>query len=288
MSKYYDLVFFSTCTNSQHIGNLYDSVAKNNVYIKVGLFIFFQNGVKVNFSHSNSEYLDLYELSSMSMHSLSNARNRCIEYYTAQGFKSEYVMFPDDDTTFDEEFFKSFSHVVSSNMLIDVLCTGKKNPYMSFKNLQDGQLTSYYKYAMSVNMIIRTNNVLEIGGFDELLGVGARFGAGEDGDFFIRVCKKYGSFVYTDKLWNYHPSADSKNRQIPLLKLLKRYKSYGEGVIFLLVKHKMYLEAFKCVLSGFAGSIMALLLEFNVRLSLARLYAGFVRLKSLFQFLLIK
>lgn len=45
--------------------------------------------------------------------------------------------------------------------------------------------TNNYQNAMSVNMIIQYDHFIEIGFFDERMGVGAKYGAGEDGDFFL-------------------------------------------------------------------------------------------------------
>ena len=284
----YELVFISTCTDSIHIHNLCESVIKYNKYIRIGLIIFLQNNVQLKTYECNSDFVSIHILSSNILHSLSNARNICLEYYVRNCFSSKYIMFPDDDTTFDESFFMNFSKIVTSNMLIDVLCEGTREPYVTFKDLKDGEYTACYKHAMSVNMIVKSDNALEIGGFDESLGVGARYGAGEDGDYFIRVCKQFGPFKYTNQLWNYHPSADSKYSQISLIRLLKRYKTYGEGVIYLLLKHKMYFEAIKCVLSGFAGAIIAFFLNFNIKLSIARFYGGMTRFSFYLKFLLKK
>lgn len=286
MVNKYDLVLISTCTDSVHIYNLLDSVIKYNQYLKVGMIILFQNDIQFKYSNRELHYVHLHIISSSGLHSLSNARNRCLEYYLRNNISSEYIMFPDDDTTFDQSFFRNFSKYVTSNMLIDVLCEGTRIPYVSFRNLKDGEYTNCHEHAMSVNMIVKSNHVLGIGDFDESLGVGAKYGAGEDGDYFLRLCKQFGPFLYTKKLWNYHPSADSKYRQISLKKLLRRYKTYGEGVIYLLLKHKLYFKAIKCVVSGFAGGILALLFRLNIKLAIARFYGGITRCKVFFSLLL--
>lgn len=287
MNNKFDLVFVVTCTDLNNVNNLLNSICNYNKYIKVGLVLLVQNGFKLSTEVSH-DFLTVYKLYSNQKYSLSKARNLCLDFYKSSQIDSTYIMFPDDDTTFDESFFMNFSRIVTSNTLIDVLCKGTRIPYMSFRGLKNGDYTTCHEHAMSVNMIVKSDNALELGGFDESLGVGARYGAGEDGDYFIRVCKQFGPFKYTNQLWNYHPSADSKYSQISLIRLLKRYKTYGEGVIYLLLKHKMYFEAIKCVLSGFAGAIIAFFLNFNIKLSIARFYGGMTRFSFYLKFLLKK
>lgn len=91
---------------------------------------------------------------------------------------------------------------------------------------------------MSVNMIIQYDHFIEIGFFDERMGVGAKYGAGEDGDFFLRICERFGPFVFNQHLHTFHPASDTKFATISLKALIERYKKYGEGVVFLLCKHK--------------------------------------------------
>lgn len=287
MYKQYDIIFISTCTSDAYINTYLSSVLNNNNTVDICIVFLLQNDLRYNEVLKN-EKITIHYIYTSTILSLSRARNICLNYIKQSGIYSRYIMFPDDDTTFDKHFFQNFNKVVSSNMLIDVMCEGSTIPYVSLSKFKDRDLVTSHKYAMSVNMIIKSDNVFEIGDFDEQLGVGAKYGAGEDGDYFIRVCKKYGPFVYTNKLWNYHPSADDKYRQISLLKLLRRYKTYGEGVIYLLVKHKMYFQAIKCILSGFAGAFIALFLKFNAKLSIARLYGGITRFNVFCKLLLKK
>ena len=287
MYKQYDIIFITTCTSDLYVNKYLTSVINNNISIDICIVLLLQNGLSSNIAEVN-ERVVIHYIYNSNVLSLSRARNICLDYIKQSRISSRYIMFPDDDTTFDKHFFENFNNVVSSNTLIDVLCEGTSIPYVSLSKFKDRDLVTSHKYAMSVNMIIKSDNVFEIGDFDEQLGVGAKYGAGEDGDYFIRVCKKYGPFVYTNKLWNYHPSADDKYRQISLLKLLRRYKTYGEGVIYLMVKHKMYFQAIKCILSGFAGAFIALFLKFNAKLSIARLYGGITRFNVFCKLLLKK
>lgn len=94
--------------------------------------------------------------------------------------------------------------------------------------------TNNYQNAMSVNMIIQYDHFIEIGFFDERMGVGAKYGAGEDGDFFLRICERFGPFVFNQHLHTFHPASDTKFATISLKALIERYKKYGEGVVFLL------------------------------------------------------
>lgn len=270
----YDLIFISTCTTLEHIHNLLYSIANNNKCLKVCGVILFQCGLDttdVVYDTSNSIFI---RLKHDKLCSLSKARNIGIGYVRECGLVSSYVMFPDDDSTFSKEFFDDFKKEVYSDTLINVFCVGTKNLYQKMPPLKYLEKTSNYLNAMSVNMIIQYNHFIETGFFDEKMGVGAEYGAGEDGDFFLRVCERFGPFTFNQHLYTFHPDSQVKYAAIPLNLLISRYKKYGEGVIYLLYKHKKYKEALSCVAKGLLGAFKALLVDWNGKLCLARI-AGF-------------
>jgi hypothetical protein len=275
----FDLIFITTTQNNLNVSNLLDSIYNFNNKLNINIILLLQNSIEINQEKFQNEYTTINVITTNKKYSLSKARNICIDYIIDNGIKSKYIMFPDDDTTFDSSFFMNFKSTVTQNSLIDVYCTGTKHHYQDIKQLTDGSLTSDYKYAMSVNMIINYEHFIDIGKFDEDMGVGAKYGAGEDGDYFLRTCKKYGSFKVYHNLYNFHPAPDRKYEDLSLAKLIKRYKTYGEGVIYLLYKHNKPYQAIICIIYGLLGSIKSCLFEFNLKLSLARICGFWYRLK---------
>jgi GT2 family glycosyltransferase len=212
--------------------------------------------------------------------SLSAARNVGIKYIFENKIKGKYVLFPDDDSTFDVHFFSRYNRLVdekNSNFLIDVFAENTNELYI--KNcLSDGELIKDNKdqVAMSVNMLISIDTIEKVGFFDEKMGVGAMYGAGEDTDYFLRCVSSSGPFVYNKSLWNFHPKFESKHESLTIKELISKYKNYGRGVIYLYVKHRLYISAIKSCFNALLGSFLAFLkLDFN--LALARFYAFFIR-----------
>lgn len=276
--KIYNLVFISTFINQRNISNLIKSVVESNNQVKILFLIINQTLFKVLLP--DNQYIDWHEVNSERL-SLSRARNLGINYLLENNISFKYIMFPDDDTTFDKDFFSNFTEVIDNkqeNYLIDVFGENTKDLYFNnTKNDGDQIKTDKPKMIMSVNMLINYNTFCKVGLFDEKMGLGAEYGAGEDTDYFLRCVALSGSFIYTKKLWNYHPKYEDKHKALSLQQLAKKYSNYGRGVIFLYVKHRMYFSAFELCLSALGGALVAML-NLDFKLFIARLYAFFIRL----------
>lgn len=278
MKKQYDLVFITTFVNKEHIETLMASIINTNKSLNVLLLIICQNGHSI-LKHT-TEYISTIYILLSNMVGLSKARNIGLNYLYKHNIDYKYIMFPDDDSIFDESFFINFATYIRGNTLIAVKASQDRQSY--FIKMPNKQLASFkdYKYAISVNMIVRKKCILEVGGFDEELGVGAYYGAGEDNDFFIR-CNNIESFTFCNNIWNYHP-LQKENISLPLEKLISRYKSYGRGVISMLVKHHMYNAAITTIIRGYLGSLINL---FHLRPQMSYVYfvAANTRLVTLFK-----
>lgn len=280
----YDVLMISTCTNDKHIHTLMKSLSENNSSTLVSLIILFQNNIFVEMDLYKTEWLHLVPLYTPSQFNLSMARNICINHVLDNKIRADYVMFPDDDSSFDYHFFKNVLSQVRGNTLIDVYCAGTTVLYRKSK-YKDLMIITDDKAAMSVNMIINNETFLKVGLFDSLMGVGAPYGAGEDGDYFLRACKvSKDGFSYSKKLWNFHPATTIKYSALTLKQLKCRYKNYGRGVIYLYCKHRMYVSAVQCVVSGFAGMLIAYCC-FNFKLGTARFFGGVYRMLTLLSLL---
>jgi len=81
------------------------------------------------------------------------------------------------------------------------------------------------------NMAFRRADLLAVGGFDLLLGAGATFGAGEDGDIAYRLLRAGKRVVYAPKALAYHKHW----KDWPTQQLMER--AYGVGVGAQLAKY---------------------------------------------------
>jgi hypothetical protein len=275
----YDAIFISTFINHLYVDKLIDSIISHNKRIKLYLLFINQTDISLNINKSPSKFIHVEEIFSKRV-SLSAARNIGIKYVLENTINAQYVLFPDDDSTFDDVFFNCLSSIVKDgrkNYLIDVYVENTNELYIK-NNLPDGKLVINNKpqVAMSVNMLINMQTFKAVGFFDEKMGVGAEYGAGEDTDYFIRCVAFSGAFIYTKMIWNYHPDFEDKHNTFSFKQLLKKYRNYGRGVIYMNMKHHFYFSAFKLCISALGGSVLALI-NLDFRLSLARLYAFFVR-----------
>lgn len=283
----YDLVFVTTSSDLDLLEQYFKSLNSNNS-LNLLVVVVCQKGLELIPSCNNITHVHLIKINNKL--SLSKARNYALEWLELEGIKYSYIMFPDDDSTFDMHFFNKFKMVVNEglNFLIDV--RNQLEPgYFIKHNFEDGQrlgLISWNK-SCSVNMIINFSTVSKLRRFDEKLGVGAQYGAGEDSDFFIRAVRENCIFTFTNALYTIHPAALDTYRTMSLEILVKRFKNYGRGVVFVLMKHSMYLEAVKVCFRGVAGSIISAL-KGNFKLSYAYFRSFLARIQVVIFFILNK
>lgn len=286
----YDIIFISTCCNHQHIFNLVDSVFEGNKLLSVSLIIINQEKSKIeNLAFNEKTKVHVIEYGKMVNTSI--ARNIGIQYVIDNGLASAFVGFPDDDSTFDSSFFSEISLLIKKrdfrNFVIDVFCTGSKKPFRTVKYPNDTLLSRYdYNMVGAVNIILDFETFSKNSFFDVRFGVNAKYGAGEDGDYFIRAVD-YKDFYYNSNLYNFHPSGDSKLEKLTYLKLRKRVVGYGKGVIALLCKHKMFKQA-TIVTFRALGGVAKYLIKFKLLIAFAYFESFWVRLFYLIKFYLTK
>lgn len=282
MDKEYDLVMVVTCTSSGYIEKMIESVVENNAHIQVLIVALLQNRVRMDVK--GTEYVSIHYINSNELMSLSRARNIALDYVDEKMIKYRYVMFPDDDSSFDRFFFENFRKSVKACSLIDVYGTGTRILYKAHK-MTDKQRLSIKDHvnAMSVNMIISSDVQMKVGKFDENLGVGTYYGAGEDCDYFLRCLENGAEFYYVKDLWNYHPLNAAKLSDLPFKVLKKRYQSYGRGAVYMFLKHEMRNDAGKCILGGIGGIVISLI-KFDPKMALVRGFAVKERIKTYISF----
>lgn len=272
------LIFFITCTNDHYIKRCIESISSSNNHLKIRCEILLQNGVSIPLKQleTTNTLIDIYNIENII--SLSKARNILMSKLEID--ESAYYMFPDDDSIFDETFFNNFRSVVRGNTLMAVKATQDKESYFIKMPKRVYAKKTDYHNAISVNMIIKGKTLRQVGEFDENLGVGNYYGAGEDNDYFIR-CSTIEPFIYTNDIWNYHP-LQKDNFNLPVEKLVERYKYYGRGVMFMLLKHGMVFQAWILIIRGYFGALLYLL-KLNTKMSYVYFKAANERLSTFFK-----
>lgn len=275
----YDLIIITTFVDKQHIDNLFQSVIENNTSVDILMVVVDQLGASA-FTESDNGKVHLEWVFTGRRLSLSKARNSALEYLRRHNIRSKHVMFPDDDSTFDDIFFARYSKIVQADKsyLTVVYDQGSWNYYLSSPKKEGRRLgRKDFKYSSSVNMIITHDVVQKAGDFDERLGSGTEYGSCEDLDYYIRACE-YTDFVFTNRLYTFHPGKREMFMGTPLNKLLRKYASYCRGYSYFVVLHGLFMEAPKSIARAFAASIY-FFLRLELKRSVVQLYAGLTRLK---------
>lgn len=247
----YQIVFLVTCIDANNILNCVQSITRNNHSLKCLVLVLLQNEILLYLKEEQTAWTEIKTYNIKNILPLSQARN--FLFNVEEIYKDAYYMFPDDDSLFDEHFFSSFSTLVHGNTLIAVKGAQDSSKYFLRQSNKYCLSIGDYVKAISVNMIIKGETILGVGDFDENLGVGNFYGAGEDNDYFIRCCKLY-NFSSINSLWNYHPLPCLNDNQ-SLKKLANKYISYGRGVVYMLLKHGLWVRALWVVVRGYLGCV---------------------------------
>jgi hypothetical protein len=274
----YDLVIIVTCINQNYIHRMLYSLSGNNTELNILVVFINQSGSLLNLNTSNDS-VTIKEL----MHervSSSSARNIGIRYLLNNNTEFDHIMYPDDDSTFPAEFFSNYKNLIDKNLnyLIDIYCEGTKSLYKS-TDFQDGAILYRKDYfaAMSVNMIVNYATFNLVGLLDERLGAGAKYGGGEDIDYFIRCCNhNKNGFIFLKKIYCFHPSPNTRYNDMNLRSLIVRFINYGNGTVFTLCKNKLFAAALRTCFRALGGSAISLF-NFKFKLSMAYFVSFFSR-----------
>lgn len=275
MSQPCQLAFLTTLTNTSHIHNLLASVALNNQTVDLIIVLLQQNSIRIDANPYQTDYTRIILLDYPDQLSLSAARNRLIAYCNSY-LVAQYIMFPDDDSTYDESFFNQFTVAPSGNKLINVRYADKNGYFHSLPISAKSLSSRDYRLAISVNMILTSTTIEQTGAFDERLGAGARYGAGEDNDYFIRALR-VAPFSLCPQLYNLHPSSATTFSQLTLRQLVRRFNNYGKGVVFMLCKNGLRMQALYTCLRALGGAIISLL-RLRLRMTVAYFLSFFTRI----------
>lgn len=276
----YDIIFITTFININTIGELLCSLSCNN-RVRLGVVVVAQNGIAIDIDTYQSAHTKIWLKTIPNQVNSSEARNFGIDYVLKHNLCSKFVMFPDDDSSFDSSFFENFETIVNSEYcyLTDVYQAGTKNYFQHIKTKVGRTIdSSYWNDVGAVNIILNFQIFLSVGYFDQMMGVAAKYGAGEDSDYFIRSLQHGASYHYCQTLYSYHPSGANRYSKMITKDVIIRFRNYAQGVIYMLCKHKMYYDALKISFKALAGCVLKFI-TLDFKMSLVYLIAFYERLR---------
>ena len=277
----YDLVMITPFINKNYIFEFLNSVkGVKEVKICLVLVDMLNTPISLNdFLVYKSSDLDIVHLKIGKKLSSSKSRNEGLNYIARSNKKYKFLMFPDDDTTFDSSFYKEFKNLESGNYILNLFTEGLKEPYAKYYKADRSLMSQEnINYVGCVRFLFSSKLIQELGLFDENMGVGAKYGSGEDGDYFLRALK-FSPLIYLKSLYTFHPSPKDTYSKISMNSMLVRFSNYSKGAIFLCFKHKMYFKAVKFIFRALVGFVISIL-KFDIRIALGYLYAFFIRLRT--------
>ncbi|MFK1754362.1 hypothetical protein ACIXIY_09425 [Bacteroides fragilis] len=118
----YDLVFVVTYIDQKHIGSLLKSIYDYNTVLSVLVVLVEQGGMIFDIEGYVNSNILIKKIRIQNIISLSSARNCALNYLKKFQIQFGHIMFPDDDSIFDMEFFIKYKSVVENDKcyLIDV------------------------------------------------------------------------------------------------------------------------------------------------------------------------
>lgn len=287
--KKIDLIMVTTHQDDLNIFKLIDSIDSNILNVKVLLIIVSQE-CEIAYLPKNPLFSIIF-IQECRM-GLSKARNVALDYLTIKNISAEFIMFPDDDSSFDDIFFQNFKNIKESanSFIIPIfeeyslpkkLYMGKIRPENAIVTEKEHDLIG------SPNQLIRYTPNLEILKFDEKLGVGAIYGSCEDYDLFIRLNRSGEKFLFTSKLYNFHPKKTNVYKNMSFKKIVKRFKNYSSGFCFVIFKYNLKQFILMFLIRTLIASAV-FFVRLNFKLSLAYLIQFFDRLLLIYKFNKVK
>jgi glycosyltransferase involved in cell wall biosynthesis len=219
---------------------------------------------------------------------LSINRNKAIVHSTGH-----WTIFADDDCVLGDTF------LAKAKSILEMERTSESIFFTDVRNLEDGRFYTFeltekdnkinygnFRKIPSIGFIFSKDALIKLGGFDERLGVGAKYGSGEDTDILLRALRFEIPVARLSGCSIFHP-------RMSKAKNLNRGKNYamGYGALFAkqilvqpwTIKIKLGIE-WCTILSRNLGAI--LIFAWNPGKSRYYAYSLFYKLKGFSSFLL--
>lgn len=175
---------------------------------------------------------------------LSKARNEGLRYACG-----EYFCLIDDDAYYNKDFLQTaYNYIVSRNDESTILSgyihdTNQGAAFASYKeeyNEKILNIQSVIHSCPSAGLAIPRSVISLCGDFDEKLGVGSEFGAGEETDLLLRAISKGFKVIYISKMILKHPFPEKGEDAISEEGHAKKMASYYRGIGALYKKQLIY------------------------------------------------
>jgi len=148
----------------------------------------------------------------------------------------DYYCFPDDDCKFYpdtlSEVLSQFEHCNVDVILGRIYDRNRQKNVLKAWPVGKKKVTKLNVYFLSSSITMFYSKKCKNIKFDEIMGVGARYGACEDPDYLYRTISLGYTGVYNSKVELWHPE------QIQKVLPLDRVKSYASGFGFFINKNK--------------------------------------------------
>lgn len=282
--KNFNLVMVTTHQDDLNIFKLIDSIDSNIENIAVLLVVVSQE-CEINYL-SNNRLLSVVFIQENTM-GLSKARNIALKFLLSNNISSEYIMFPDDDSSFDGNFFLNFPALLNTNKcyITPIYNTDTRDLYFG-KTRHDREVIfpADHQLIGSPNQIILFDKLKASLAFNEKLGVGALYGSSEDIDLFIKLFKQGEQFLFINNIYTYHPKKVAAYKKVTYKKIVNRFKSYSSGFAYIIFKYRLFGLIPEYLIRTF-GAFIIFLFKLQFKLALAYLVQFFIRIKILITFL---
>lgn len=157
---------------------------------------------------------------------LSLARNVGIKYVTG-----DIIAFPDDDCAYSEgilsfinKFFMKNTHMNFLTFKLRDRDTGEDSNLKWYNHDVEITYKNIFRTVISPSIFIKFKNIKDIF-FDENLGVGRKFGSGEESDMALEILHRGYRGMYSTKFIIYHP-----NKKEPMDKIYSYGLGYGATI----------------------------------------------------------
>lgn len=180
------------------------------------------------------------------------ARNYGVKYATG-----DIVNFPDDDSEYTYDLLENVKRYFDNkniDSVFGVTIDKKTKKYSCLKFLNNECKVcreNMFKTTIEATMFIKRKVFNNIGGYDETLGVGTKYGSDEGADLVLRLLYKEYSLYFSPNLIFYHPNKESKKDN----SIITRGYTYGMGFGRLTAKHK-YIYGYKVLEKRYKISIL--------------------------------
>lgn len=201
-----------------------------------------------------------YEHIRINRKGISIARNEALKYISGN-----IITFSDDDCWYLEESFADINrwfNEKNSDICVFQHFDPEKNEYSKKYSEREERNISKRKIISqsSIDIFINIEKVKDYYiGFDERFGVGSKYNAGEEGIYLNDLHNKGYTIDYCPKIISYHPNKRGvkymeEKSIVSKAPLFKRLFGSTVGIImyfiFILKKHKMIENKFKCIVKG--------------------------------------